>query len=167
MELPPGRGKAGDPGEGPPPGAPCWGALAVLTFCRKRLATPPTRAGLGLAAPAGAGAPADGDPAAAAGAGEEKCDKGTEPASPVAPVRSGTPGGRPAPEGGPRKEPPPGLGPSFERKPRRRGSKSVITEITLEMVLYWNICRPNQFSGNAGRSEINVARLRKSAISVF
>lgn len=62
---------------------------------------------------------------------------------------------------------PVGPEPSAERKPRRKGRMSFMMEMTFEMVEYWNICSPNQFSGKAGRSEISDDRLRKSAMSVF
>jgi hypothetical protein len=62
---------------------------------------------------------------------------------------------------------PVGPEPSAERKPRRKGRMSFMMEMTFEMVEYWNICSPNQFSGKAGRSEISDDRLRNSAMSVF
>jgi hypothetical protein len=62
---------------------------------------------------------------------------------------------------------PVGPEPSEERKPRRKGRMSVMMDMTFEIVEYWNICSPNQFSGKAGRSAISDDRLRNSPISVF
>jgi len=54
-----------------------------------------------------------------------------------------------------------------ERKLRREHNRSVVVEMTLRMVEYWNICRPNQLSGNAGSSLMRPNRMRNRGMSKF